>query len=83
MRDWKEAVEYLTKEGIKFYGINVNPDQHTWSESNKQYAHIYIDDAAFGCPLRDHPCATSNKKCVDWSIVGPAVMEKIEEIYGK
>lgn len=39
----------------------------------KQYANLYIDDAAFGCPLRDFPRAGS-KKVVDWTTVGPAVV---------
>ena len=40
-------------------GVNESPAQ--FSTSNKQYATIYIDDAALGCPCTD--------KGVDWSAV--------------
>jgi hypothetical protein len=49
------AVKYCEDNGIKFWGVNENPEQQTppmWSTSNKQYAQIYIDDAALGCPLQ-------------------------------
>ena len=44
------AVDYLISAGIELYGVNKNPNQH-WSASPKAYCHIYIDDAALGCPL--------------------------------
>lgn len=43
-----EAVEFCRVRGVEFWGINNNPEQHTWSQSPKSYAHLYIDDAAFG-----------------------------------
>jgi hypothetical protein len=46
-----EAVEFCRVRGIEFWSINKNPEQHTWSQSPKSYAHLYIDDAAYGCPL--------------------------------
>lgn len=46
-----EAVQYLKNNGVELYGINNNPDQKTWTDSPKVYAHYYIDDAAIGCPL--------------------------------
>lgn len=54
MRDGKEiqdARDWFQKNGIYVFGVNVNPTQHTWTQSPKPYAHIYIDDAALGCPL--------------------------------
>ena len=47
----KEAVEYLEDNAIKLYAVNENPTQHYWTKSPKIYCHIYIDDAALGCPL--------------------------------
>jgi hypothetical protein len=44
------AVVYIANADIILWGVNGNRDQH-WSQSKKQYAHIYIDDAALGCPL--------------------------------
>lgn len=46
-----DAVQYLTDRGVELYGVNENPDQHTWTTSPKAYGHHYIDDAAMGCPL--------------------------------
>ena len=66
-----EAVNYLAKEGLKFYGINRNPTQDDWTPSPKAYGQVYVDDAAFGCPMI-HP-EGFNRPCVDWSIVGPAI----------
>ncbi len=66
-----EAVEYLKEHGVQLYAVNQNPDQEDWSISPKAYAHIYIDDTAFGCPLI-HPSGFA-RQCVDWAQVGPAV----------
>lgn len=71
-----EAVEFCRQQGIEFDALNRNPQQDEWTSSPKAYAHIYIDDAAFGCPLR--PPVNGGRPTVDWSVVGPAVMEMIE-----
>lgn len=55
MRSGKElfdAVDWFMDRGIPLYGVNDNPEQHTWTASPKPYAHIYIDDAGLGCPLK-------------------------------
>lgn len=49
-KELQEAVDYLAHNDIHPWGINKNPDQN-WSTSPKAYCHIYIDDAALGCPL--------------------------------
>lgn len=72
----RDAVEFCREWGIEFWGVNENPDQGSWTSSPKPYAHVYIDDAAFGCPLR--PAFQSSRPMVDWSIVGPAVLEMIK-----
>jgi hypothetical protein len=66
-----EAVTYLKSNGIEPFGVNGNPTQATWTSSPKAYGHIYVDDAAVGCPLRqpDH-----GRPMVDWEKVGPAVL---------
>lgn len=46
-----DAVNWFKRNGIELYGIQTNPTQHTWTESPKAYCHLYIDDAALGCPL--------------------------------
>lgn len=45
-----QAVDYLKAAGIELYGVNKNPNQY-WSTSPKAFCHVYIDDAALGCPL--------------------------------
>lgn len=71
-----EAVAWCRDRGVEFWAVNSHPGQESWTVSPKAYAHIYIDDAAFGCPLRDYP-RMGSRKVVDWSIVGPAVLEII------
>ena len=70
-----DAVEFLESRGIELYGINTNPDQDSWTESPKAYADIYVDDAAFGCPLIMPE--GFRRPCVDWETVGPALLERM------
>jgi len=72
----EEAKQYLAENYVKdFYGYNENPDQHTWTSSNKVYANIYIDDAAHGCPLIQY--VGFERLCVDWNMVGEEVLRQI------
>ncbi len=72
-----DAVNYCLGRGLNFWGINENPDQKEWTCSPKAYAHVYIDDAAFGCPLVAYKMPDFRPH-VDWDIVGPKVMEIIK-----
>lgn len=56
----EEAVMFCENVGITFAGINQSPQQ--FSSSKKQYASIYIDDAAAGCPL----CYYKDYVVCDW-----------------
>lgn len=71
------AVAYLQENGIQLYGINENPTQVHWTSSPKAYGQLYIDDAAFGCPLIE--LEGFQRPCVDWSVVGPGVMKMLED----
>ena len=71
-----DAVNYLQGNGIQLYGINVNPTQVHWTSSPKAYGQLYIDDAAFGCPLIQ--LEGFQRPCVDWEVVGPAVMSMLD-----
>lgn len=62
------AVEWFKNNKIPLYGINVNPDQITWTESPKAYGHLYIDDAALGIPLK-YNINISGRPFVDWEEV--------------
>lgn len=68
-----DAVNFCRSRGVEFWAVNENPEQN-WSGSHKQYANVYVDDAAAGCPLV-HPAV--GRPYVDWSVVGPAVLELI------
>ncbi len=70
------AVDYCLAKGFEFDGHNSNPQQQNWTKSPKLFAHMYIDDAAVGCPLTlsDY---TGERPYVDWEIVGPEVMQRM------
>ena len=61
------AVNWFASHDIPLFGVNQNPEQHTWTQSPKPYAHIYIDDAALGVPLI-HPL-NGKRPFVDWAQV--------------
>lgn len=69
-----EAVKWCSKRGIIFDYINDNPEQLSWTNSRKVYAHHYIDDAAIGCPLI-YPI-NGDKPYVDWAKVN-ILLEKV------
>lgn len=74
MRSGKElndAMDWFSRNGIPYHGVNENPDQASWTSSPKAYAQLYIDDAALGCPLDTNPYL-SNRPFVNW--VGVEVM---------
>lgn len=62
-----EAVKWFEERQIPLFGINENPTQHTWTSSTKAFAHLYIDDAALGCPLC--PGLPGERPFVDWDKV--------------
>jgi hypothetical protein len=66
-----DAVNWFKKNSIPLYGIQSNPTQSKWTTSPKCYAQLYIDDAAFGCPLK-WDANISERPFVDWD----KVMEK-------
>lgn len=47
----QDAVDWFKHNQIPLWGINENPDQKTWTQSPKPYAHLYLDDASVGAPL--------------------------------
>ena len=47
----QDAIDWYAEKGIPLYGVQFHPTQKTWTDSNKCYAQLYIDDAALGCPL--------------------------------
>jgi hypothetical protein len=69
-----DAVNWFIERDIPLFGINKNPEQDSWTSSPKPYAHLYIDDAALGCPLiysKDEWTFPTPRPYADW--------EKIKE----
>lgn len=72
------SLEGDAERSIPLWGINANPEQAGWTGSPKAFAHLYIDDMAFGCPLMDLSFRGA-RPVVDWWAVGPAVLARIIE----
>lgn len=58
------AVDWFYKKGIRLWGVNCNPTQKAWTSSPKVHADLYIDDRAFGVPLKTDP--ETGGYYVDW-----------------
>lgn len=81
MRSGKElddAVQWFIDNDIPLYGVNENPSQKSWTLSPKVYAHLYIDDAALGCPLKMDN-AVSDRPFVDWDYIDREWVSKMVE----
>lgn len=64
-----QAVVYLIENDVILWGVNKNPDQHTWTDSPKVYAQIYIDDAADLGLYTMQDESFSDRRYVDWTLV--------------
>jgi hypothetical protein len=67
-KELQEAREWFAENGIALYGAQFNPTQKEWTSSNKCYAQLYIDDAAYGCPLKFN-ADISHRFFVDWEYI--------------
>ena len=74
-KELQDAVNWFKKNGIELYGVNENPTQKRWTNSPKVYAHMYIDDAALGCPLINAP-ELSSRPFVDWDSIDLQLIQK-------
>lgn len=75
--DLKDAIDWFEKYNIPLFGVNENPTQREWTSSPKAYAHIYIDDAALGCPLIVDP-SVSDRPFVHWGAVKRYLMDMFD-----
>lgn len=57
----QDAVDFCAERGVRFWAVNNNPEQGSWTSSPKVYAQLYIDDMALGVPMNDGT--------VDWYVV--------------
>lgn len=60
-----EAIKWFQRNKIELYGVQENPTQKKWTTSPKAYCHLYIDDAALGCPLTFNR-ELSDRPFVNW-----------------
>lgn len=75
-----DAIKWFGERGISLYGIQWDPTQHKWTQSNKCYADVYIDDAALGCPLIQ--VEGFNRPCVDWTKIREMIKQlEVSGIY--
>ena len=70
-----EAIDHCAIRGVDFWGVNANPEQDSWSESPKAFAHFYVDDLAVGCPLVRPE--DGRRAYVDWRVVGPFLLDEV------
>lgn len=72
-----DAVKWFADNQIPLWGINENPDQTKtgWTNSNKQHAELYIDDAALGCPLY-YDMTFHSRPFVNWDDVEYSLIKK-------
>lgn len=61
-----EAVQYLLDRGVKLHGFNSNRLRDEYPGSPKVFGHVYIDDAALGCPTKFDD---QGRRYVDWPTV--------------
>lgn len=78
-----DAINWFKENEIHLFGIQYNPTQASWTCSNKCYAHLYIDDAALGCPLVPYEYdegpngePIDARPFVDWTAVEIQLVEK-------
>jgi hypothetical protein len=71
---FNEAVHFVEENIFLFDDYNFQADF-----SPKIYADVYIDDKALGCPLSvSSLSAVRGKPYVNWEIVGPAVLARMD-----
>jgi hypothetical protein len=69
-----QAMEFCRRQGVEFDAVNDNPQPLSWTDSRKVYAHLYIDDAAVGCPLL---VAEGERPWADWRFIEGRVLQEI------
>lgn len=75
MRDKQEledAKKWFSNNNLPLHGVQHTPGHQTWTTSTKVYAHIYIDDAALGCPIKND----GHRNYVDWLKVEQILMKQ-------
>ena len=61
----EDAIMWFDENDIDLWSVNNNPEQVSWADSRKVYAHLYIDDAGLGAPVKDDD-KLSDRPFIDW-----------------
>lgn len=61
-----DAINWFNENKIPLFAVNENPTQNKWTDSNKIFAHLYIDDSALGVPVK---IDEEGNRFVDWNRV--------------
>jgi hypothetical protein len=87
MRDGEQledAINWFKDNDITLYSVGINPSQKNWTQSNKCYANLYIDDAALGCPLiypnTKNEKGEDDRPYVDWNRISQMLFENKVEL---
>lgn len=70
----QHAIDWFKENEIPLYACQANPTQKDWTNSPKCYAHMYIDDAALGCPLV-YP-ENGDRPYADWKAIEKLLKEQ-------
>ena len=70
-----QAVLWFKENDIPLFGVNINPEQYSWTDSTKPYADFYIDDIAIGCPLM-LDSRISDRPFVDWTMIRASLVAR-------
>ena len=76
-KELKDAEKWFEDNDIELFASQTNPTQKSWTDSPKAHCHIYIDDAALGCPLI-YP-ENGDIPYVDWNKVRTLLKQKSNE----
>ena len=60
------ARKFVEAQGVRLHAVNENLPADEWVGSTKVWGHIYIDDAALGCPTLPDG---RGRRYVDWAEV--------------
>jgi len=70
-----QAVEWFEANDIPLFGIQADPNQHTWTSSPKAYGQLIIDDTGLGCPLSFNKYLSA-RPFVDWAKIETLLKEQ-------
>ena len=73
----QNAVDYFEENGIRLYGVGINPTQHTWTDSTKAYGIYRWDDNGAGVPKI---CEEGERPYLDWVAIDKEMRPILEEL---